>query len=66
MHDKINLWVLQQVLERHKSVYYIGLNRYTLHRISPSNETDNVQVLLFGGELEAAIRKNGSHTRKEN
>jgi len=32
------------VLERHKSVYYIGLYLYTLHRIRPINETDNVET----------------------
>jgi len=54
------------VRERNKSVCYIRLNRYTLHRISPSNETDNIQPLLFGVEHEATIRKNGSHIRKVN
>ena len=64
VHDN-NIWVLKQVLVRNKSVYYIGLNRYTLHRIPPSNETDNVQPLLSGAEHVAATRKNGSHIRKE-
>jgi hypothetical protein len=54
------------VLERHKSVYYIALNWCNLHRMPPSNETDNVQPLLFGIEQEAAMRNNGSHIRKEN
>jgi len=41
-------------------------SRYTLHRIPPSNETENVQPLLFGVEHVAAIRENESNIRKEN
>lgn len=54
------------MLVRHKSVYYIRLSRYTLHRIPPSNETENTQPLLFGVEQAAAIREKGSHIGKEN
>ena len=70
MHDKINLWVLQRVLEKHKSAYYIRLHRYTLHRISPSNETDNVHPFYLAPNIKqlfermdlAYARKTGAPT----